>query len=219
MTDEVAPGLTSAGAGWIVVLPVKQAARAKSRLGGLPEAGPRLARAIALDTIDAVRACAVVAEVVVVTDDADLAASLPPGVACVTERAGTGPNAAVEAAMAGIRDAVPRAALLADLPALRPGDLEEALLLAASVVRGVVPDAEGTGSTLVTASAGASWASAFGPSSFERHLALGCVELAVQAESSLRRDVDTPDHLASAAALGLGPRTRAWHSASVAPGP
>jgi 2-phospho-L-lactate guanylyltransferase len=73
----------------------------------------------------------------------------------------------------------------------------------------VVPDAEGTGSTLVTARPGVAWAAAFGAGSFARHTALGCAPLPVPAASTLRRDVDTAEQLADAAALGLGPRTTA----------
>ena len=196
--------------GWTVVLPVKHAGRAKSRLSGLDRAGPALARAIALDTIEAVAACAAVGRVVVVTDDDGLAASVPSGVVIVEDRERGGPNAAVVAAMALIPESAPRAALLADLAALRPADLESALAAAARVDRGVIPDAEGDGSTLVTARAGVPWASAFGASSLQRHVALGCAVLDAPPDSSLRRDVDTPAHLAAAADLGLGPRTAEW---------
>jgi 2-phospho-L-lactate guanylyltransferase len=199
--------------GWTVVLPVKNAGRAKSRLAGLRDAGPALARAIALDTIEAVAACTAVARVVVVTDDGELAASAPPGVLIFEDQQGRGPNAAIVTAMASIPDSAPRAALLADLAALRPADLEVALDAAAAVDRGVVPDAEGDGSTLVTARAGVPWESAFGASSFDRHIALGCAVLDVPAHSTLRRDVDTPAHLAAAAALGLGPRMERWRLA------
>ena len=195
---------------WIVVLPVKQASRAKSRLGGRAA----LARAIALDTIEAVASCAAVARVVVVTDDAELEASVPSGVVVTADRAGAGPDAAIVEAMAGLPESSPRAALLADLPALRPQDLAQALAAAASVERAVVADAEGTGSTLVTASAGVSWTSAFGADSFARHLALGCTALDVPADSSLRRDVDTPAHLGAAEGMGLG----RWTSAAVRAG-
>ncbi len=200
------------------MLPVKDANRAKTRLAGLPDAGPALARAIALDTIEAVAACAAVAQVVVVTDDAELAAagsgrgeaSAPPhGVRIVHDREPAGPNAAVLAAMATIPVTEPRAALLGDLAALRPEDLERALTHASASERGVVPDAEGEGSTLVTARPGVPWASAFGAGSFAQHLALGCAVLAVPADSSLRRDVDTPAHLEAALELGVGPRTAA----------
>jgi 2-phospho-L-lactate guanylyltransferase len=102
---------------------------------------------------------------------------------------------------------MPRAALLGDLPALRPADLAAALVAAASVNRGVVADAEGTGSTLVTAGAGVDWASSFGDGSFARHVALGCVPLDVADGSTLRRDVDTARQLEAAVLLGLGPRT------------
>jgi 2-phospho-L-lactate guanylyltransferase len=199
---------------WIVVLPVKQASRAKSRLGG----GAALARAIALDTIEAVAACEAVAKVVVVTDDPELEAFVGGGgVVVMRDRAAAGPDAAIVQAMAELPASAPRAALLGDLPALHPHDLAEALAAAAGVDRGVVADAEGTGSTLVTASAGVAWASAFGADSFARHVALGCTALEVPADSSLRRDVDTPAHLASAGLLGLGRRTTAALRALAAP--
>ena len=62
-----------------------------------------------------------------VTDDDGLAASVPSGVVIVEDRERGGPNAAVVAAMAPIPESAPRAALLADLAALRPADLESAL--------------------------------------------------------------------------------------------
>ncbi|GAA5031849.1 2-phospho-L-lactate guanylyltransferase [Microbacterium fluvii] len=110
---------------------------------------------------------------------------------------------------AAVADGRPTAALLGDLPALRPEDLAQALEAAASVDRAVVADAEGTGSTLVTAGAGVPWASSFGDGSLARHVALGCAPLDVPADSTLRRDVDTADQLEAARALGLGPRTSA----------
>ncbi len=48
----------------------------------------------------------------------------------------------------------------------------------------------------------------FGTDSAARHRELGLVELPIASGSTLRRDVDTPEQLAAAAALGLGPRTR-----------
>jgi 2-phospho-L-lactate guanylyltransferase len=95
--------------------------------------------------------------------------------------------------------------MLGDLPALRPADLADALRRAAAFERTVVADAEGTGSTLVTARADVPWAAAFGDGSLARHLALGAVSL--DAAPSLRRDVDTPDQLAEASRLGLGVRS------------
>jgi len=198
---------------WVVVVPVKPSSRGKSRLD-VPGVGRAdLARAIALDTLAAATACELVAQVVVVTDDAALArdATAIPALRFVPEGDAGGLDAAVAAGMAAT-DAnarMPRAALLGDLPALRPADLAEALRAAASVERGVVADAEGTGSTLVTAGIGAAWASSFGDGSFARHVALGCAALVIPDASTLRRDVDTAEQLAAAAALGLGPRTAA----------
>lgn len=209
--------------GWVVVVPVKAAARGKSRLDVSGADRMSLARAIALDTIAAAAACTAVSRVVVVTDDGGLimAATDMPGLRFVAETP-TGEEALALAAATGMvpdglnaaiargmltAEGMPRAALLGDLPALRPDDLRVALEAAAAVERGVVADAEGTGSTLVTASPGTPWQASFGDGSFSRHLALGCVALDVTEDSTLRRDVDTAEQLDAADALGLGPRT------------
>lgn len=190
--------------GWTVVIPVKPAAHGKSRLAGAPGDRAALARAIALDTIDAARhACAVV---VVTADPGIASAARQLGARVVDESAPAGLNAAIAR---GVDAAAPghRAAMLGDLPALRPADLTAALRSAQGLERAVVADAEGTGSTLVTAREGVPWASAFGPDSYARHRALGCVPL--DAAPGLQRDVDTVEQLAAASALGLGPRTSA----------
>jgi 2-phospho-L-lactate guanylyltransferase len=189
-------------------MPVKPAAVGKSRL--VVEGVDRiaLARAIALDTIAAAAAAESVAQVVVVTDDAllpVLAADIP-GLRMVPEGEAKGLNAAVAEGARHI-DGMPRAALLGDLPALRPGDLDEALSRAEALERCVVADADGTGSTLVTAAAGVEWESHFGPGSFAEHVSRGCTPLEVAAASTLRHDVDTSEQLRAADGLGLGPRT------------
>lgn len=195
---------------WTVVVPVKDPSRGKSRLVVAGADRTALARAIALDTIAAAAACDLVEKVVVVGDDGGLvlgALDLP-GLRFVPEGDARGLDEAISRGFAGF-DGMPRAALLGDLPALRPRDLASALAAAASVDRAVVADAEGTGSTLVTAAADAEWRSAFGDGSFARHVALGCVPLEVPDDSTLRRDVDTAEQLDEARALGLGPRTAA----------
>lgn len=214
------------GGDWVVVVPVKPAAAGKTRLEVPGIDRVALARAIALDTIAAATACDEVGQVIVVSDDAALplqAAGIP-GLRFVseTEPDGSVPLAAATAradggsrldaavavgiAAAGER---PRAALLGDLPALRPDDLAAALRAATAHDRTVVADAEGTGSTLLTAAAGVPWRSSFGDGSFVRHLDLGFVALDLPDASTLRRDVDTAAQLAEARALGLGPRTAA----------
>src|SRR3546814_10618148 len=64
------------------------------------------------------------------------------------------------------------------------------------------------------ARSGAVWTSAFGEDSAQRHRLLGCTDLDLPADSTLRRDVDTPAQLEAAASLGLGPRTSALVSAA-----
>ena len=194
---------------WAVIIPVKPAAVGKTRLDVAGVDRVTLARAIVLDTIATAVACDVVAQVFVVTDDAALAALAfdIPGLRFVPEGEARGIDAAVAAGAEAAGERMPRAALLGDLPALRPADLADALSPASSLARTVVADAEGTGTTLVTAGSGIPWRSSFGDGSLARHVALGCVPLDVAASSTLRRDVDTADQLERAAALGLGSRT------------
>jgi 2-phospho-L-lactate/phosphoenolpyruvate guanylyltransferase len=201
--------------GWAVIIPVKPTSVGKSRLDLPTVDRVTLARAIALDTIAAASASAAVAQVYVVTDDAALIALAfdIPGLRFVPEDEGGGRLRGIDAAVAAGAEAagegMPRAALLGDLPALRPGDLAAALTAAAAHERAVVADAEGTGTTLVTAGSGSPLLTAFGAGSYARHLALGCVGLELEGASTVRHDVDTAEQLALAGGLGLGPRTSA----------
>lgn len=212
-------------ADWVVVIPVKPATAGKSRLSVVGVDRAALARAIARDTIDAAAHTPGIGEVIVVTDDAAATATVPTGSAAavsVLADPGGGLNAAIAAGMTGHVDRS-RAALLGDLPALRPAEFAAALRAAAGVDRAVVPDAEGTGSTLVTAAAGVTWQSAFGADSFARHERLGAVPVQVDAASGLRRDIDTAAQLPQLEDLGAGPRTaallRAARAGSTAPPP
>jgi 2-phospho-L-lactate guanylyltransferase len=185
---------------WTVIIPVKPAESAKSRLG----LGPGVARAIALDTVAAAVASAAVGRVLVVTSDPGFR---PPGAEIVVEESPAGIDDAIRTAAALAPDG-PRAALLGDLPSLRPRDLTAALALAPHHPRAFVTDREGTGTTLVTAAAGMVLITAFGPDSAAAHRALGLAELALPAGSTVTADVDTLEHLEVARVLGLGPATR-----------
>jgi 2-phospho-L-lactate/phosphoenolpyruvate guanylyltransferase len=113
------------------------------------------------------------------------------------------------------------AALTADLPALRPAELATALRAAghgvpsAELVPGpefvpgaaFVPDAAGVGTTLYAAPPGGEFRPMFGGASRARHAAAGATQLALDGIDGLRQDVDTPDDLRAAVALGVGPRT------------
>jgi 2-phospho-L-lactate guanylyltransferase len=197
---------------WSLVIPVKVLARAKSRLAAL--AGPSrsaLALAMAADTVSAVAACPAVCAMIVVTDDREAADALGAlGAVVVADEPGSGLNAALAhgAAVAAARwPASGTGALGADLPALRPAELGSGLQAAAAWPEAFVPDAAGTGTTLYTARPGVTFSPRFGTGSAGRHRAAGAAELLLADAPGLRRDVDTPDDLRDAAALGLGPRT------------
>jgi 2-phospho-L-lactate/phosphoenolpyruvate guanylyltransferase len=205
----------SASGEWVVVLPVKHARHGKRRLSGAPlgeGAGQRsaLARAIATDALTATRACRAVSELVVVTADpvvADLARGAGDDVLSGDDRG------LDEAVRAGLTEAarrwpqLGRAVLLADVPALRPEQLELALRAAAAHPSCFVPDLDGGGTVLLTARPGVDPRPAFGPGSAARHERLGAVRLDLDLPA-LRRDVDTLDDLRQAALLGVGPATR-----------
>ncbi|WP_426595186.1 2-phospho-L-lactate guanylyltransferase [Cellulomonas sp. McL0617] len=188
---------------WVVVVPVKPAAAGKTRLAGVlgPADRAALARAMALDTVEAAAATPGVARVLVVTSDDELRAALP----VVVDDPGGGLNAAIRAGLAQVVG--PVAVLLGDLPALRPQDLASALLLAGRHARAFVADADGTGTTLLTGLVAVT--PRFGAGSADLHEAAGHVRLDVAAGSTLRRDVDVPADIAAVARLGVGPRTAA----------
>ena len=197
--------------GWTLVLPVQNAGRAKSRLmvpSGVDHA--QLARAMALDTLTAVRGCPLVQRRVVVTSDPVVGAAALVAGDDVLPDDGHGLSAAVAAGVATARLLAPNGAigvLLADLPAVTPDDLTLALSAAGSHRCAFVPDSEGTGTVLLTAFSGGHLRPSFGAGSAARHQALGAVRLDLDLPR-LRGDVDTADGLRAAAALGLGAHTR-----------
>lgn len=198
---------------WALVVPVKHLDRAKSRLaraaGGHRE---DLALAIACDTVAAARSCPGVAAVFVVTDDARAGAELAGlGAVVVDGEPGTGLNPALEHGAAFAREHLPGTgvcALSADLPALRPEELERVLAAASGHGRSFLPDTPGVGTTLFAATPGHPFSPAFEGASRARHLSGGARELVLPNVASVRRDVDTPEDLLAAVALGVGPRTR-----------
>lgn len=210
---------------WILVVPVKDARRGKTRLADVLEPGARaaLVRAMALDTVEAVLGCPRVVRVLVVTADPDVtaAASALPRVRVLPEPAAAAGDApggwasldrAVSAGVAAARAEAPTAhvgVLLGDLPGLDPAELDAALAAAEGHPLAVLPDAEGTGTTLLTARAGERLRPAFGGGSAAAHQRLGHVEIALPEASTLRHDVDVPADLAALVERGVGGRTGA----------
>ena len=195
---------------WGVVVPVKRLEVAKSRLAAYGD-GVRvqLALAFAADVVTAALQCSAVQRVLVVTDDPTAAALLAElGASVVPDLPDAGLNAALvhgAAQLLGQDPSLSVAAVSADLPALTAVDLDAVLAGVEPGARAFVPDASGSGTTLLAARAPAALAPAYGAGSRARHLASGAAELA--AAPGVRRDVDTPADLRDALALGVGRRT------------
>ncbi|MFR9800829.1 2-phospho-L-lactate guanylyltransferase [Pseudonocardia sp. RS010] len=206
--------MSSRGVG--LVVPVKGLDAAKSRLRGAADGGvgdparhAELALALALDTLAAVLAAARVAAVVVVTSDETVGQELAgTRVRVVRDEPASGLNAALVHGTALLPRELPHGALQADLPALRPEELDSALgeALAHASGRAFCADARGDGTTLLLAAPGTPLNPRFGPGSAAAHTASGAVPL-VGGLPGLRRDVDTEADLREACALGVGPRT------------
>lgn len=191
---------------WHLVVPVKRAVAAKTRLEPPPPLSrPHLARAVARDTLEAVCRAVPAAQVTVVTsDDTARRVARALGAAQLDD-----PGAGLDAALRAGLDAAGgpwRAVLLGDLPALTEEELRVALAACAAYPEAVVPDAQGTGTVLLTSTRGGPQPS-FGQGSAARHARTATL-LALDLPR-LRRDVDTWADLGEALALGVGRHTRA----------
>ena len=219
---------------WTVVVPLKSLSGAKSRLAPWlgQQAREELMRAMVGDVLAAAAAASRVDRIVIVTGDPamvevarDVLGQAPDVVLDVVEEPEPpGLNPAVHAGIDAARRLSPSngvGVLLGDLPALRPAELDEALGAAGRLPRGVVADAAGTGTTLLTALPGVAMEPAFGPGSAALHRARGHATIPTAPASGLSHDVDVPADLAAAAAIGVGPRTRqiAFPARPPQPGP
>lgn len=196
---------------WRLVLPVKEAARAKSRLHvPAPISRPELARAVALDTLETVCRALSSGDVVTVTSDPVVGPAAETLGALVVPDPGAGLNVAIAAGISAAtadQALVGVAVLLGDLPALRPEDLLTALAACADHPRATVPDHEGSGTVLLTARPGIPLTPSFGTGSAGRHAQVATVLLPDLPR--LRQDVDDLASLRTAVQLGVGPRTTA----------
>lgn len=176
---------------WTLLVPLKPPRVAKSRLRGAVPGMPHeeLVLALAEATVRAASGSPEVGRLVVIGHGVQLGFELLP------DRHGD-LNEALREAAAQVRG--PVAAMPADLPALRPGELTEALRRVDG--RGFVPDAEGTGTVLLAAQRGP-LRPCFGPGSAKAHEDDGAHRLD-HAWPTLRRDVDTPADLREALRLG-----------------
>jgi 2-phospho-L-lactate guanylyltransferase len=193
---------------WTVVLPVKELAVAKSRLGPPGAARTAIALAMARDVATAAAACSVVGGVLVVTDDPRAAEGVPADwVEPDVPHDGMSAAVAYGAAAAAARRPTQGVVVLAsDLPALAPGSLQ-AVLESFEGSRGVVADWSGVGTALLAAAPGVPLAPSYEGGSFAAHRGSGALDLTALADQGLRHDVDTVDDLAAVIAIGVGPAT------------
>lgn len=199
----------TAAPGWTAIIPVKSLASAKSRL---THARPGdLALAFLLDVVAALQSTPSVVDIIVVTSDPDVsAAALAAGARVVDDSRHPGINAAAAWGARNRRHPGGTAVLVSDLPCLTADSCALALALAGEYRTSFLPDAEGTGTTMWCATEGQDVRTAFGVDSRRAHAAAGAVDLMEHHPQSAaglvpaRRDVDTPDDLAAAIALGVG---------------
>lgn len=198
-----------------LIIAVKRLTAAKSRLSALFDADTRerVVLAMLVDTITAARAVPAVGSVTVVTPDpVATRAAREIGAAVVADP--TGPdhpdplNNAILAAYGMVGATTPNIVVLqGDLPALKSAELSDAMACAALHPSSFVADRQGTGTAALFAF-GIPLDPRFGADSASRHRAAGAVELAGP-WPGLRCDIDTPEDLAEARALGVGAATAA----------
>lgn len=199
---------------------MKPLTRAKTRLRGVAQGGSGaldahagLVLALARDTLAAVAGAAVVRRVVVICSDGVVCGALAvDGVESIPDEPAAGLNSALQYGAAVLRAADPAtavAALLADLPALLPQELDCAIRQGlATGGHAFCADRVGTGTTLLIAPPQHGLKPRFGPGSAAAHRAGGARELSGR-WPGLRCDVDTAADLRLARELGLGRFTQA----------
>lgn len=209
---------SSSPARYGVLVPVKPPAVAKSRLAGLGDTvREALVVSFAADTVSAALESPLVARVLVVTDDHELARMMSAlGASVVPDGTADDLNGSLVQAAAELHRRWPGlgiVALTADLPAVRPEELTRALEAANGDGQSFVADADGTGTTMLVSPNMERFQPQFGAGSRQAHLMAGAEEIRAGALRGLRRDVDDPDDLSDALSIGVGDRT-----ASVADG-
>jgi 2-phospho-L-lactate guanylyltransferase len=203
MTDRITAGE------WVIVVPVKQLDRAKTRLFTRATTVRReLALAFSLDVVSACLASQRVHTVFVVTpDDTVSAAVLALGATVVPQRSDEGLNDSLIRGSTAAAAASPHrriGLLAADLPALRTHELDLALAESEQWDRCFVADVAGTGTTFVAVAPGISVQPRFGPRSRAAHAQAGFIELTTPELARIRCDVDTEVDLWYAQLLGVG---------------
>lgn len=205
----------------VLLVPIKPLARAKTRLRGAAGRGPgtpkahtELVLALARDTLAAAAGAAMVHRAVAICSDGVVCRALEmDGVEAIPDLPAAGLNSALRYGEALLRTTDPAAtvaALPADLPALRPQELDRAIHHGLDTCgRVFCTDHAGTGTTLLLAPPGRALEPRYGPGSAAAHRTSGAREISGY-WPGLRCDVDTAGDLALALELGLGRFTQAF---------
>lgn len=196
-------------AAWRLVIPVKGGRGAKTRLRA-PDGvdHPSLALALALDTLAAATEALGGERVVVVTCDPVVCRAAEDHGCLVVADPGDGLNRAIQAGLRAVagHSGCPGGVLLGDLPALRANELVHALAAAQGHRLAFVPDLEGAGTVLLTATQPGRLVPRFGSRSAAAHEEAGHARLDLDLPG-LRRDVDDETSLRMALDLGVGSHT------------
>jgi 2-phospho-L-lactate guanylyltransferase len=199
-----------------LIIAVKRLAAAKTRLAPVFSAPTRerVVLAMLIDTMTAAAKTPALHSITVVTPDdvaAEAARALGADVlADPTPEDHPDPLnhavAAAESAVASAPQAPPNIVVLqGDLPAMQTHELTEAIAAARAYPRSFVADRHGSG-TVALFAFGERVQPAFGPDSAQRHRHSGAIEL-TGPWPGMRCDIDTPDDLRVARALGVGAAT------------
>jgi 2-phospho-L-lactate guanylyltransferase len=206
--------------GWVAVVPVKDPARAKSRLGvGRGDTGggaseverAGLAQAFAHDVLGALKGAPIVSRVMVITGSHETS-RLAEALSCESLADPTGSlNDAIRFGAESIGGENPICIWVSDLPCLQPDDVEMVLAQAASALatgamQAFVADDKVVGTTALLARAPKYLTPHFGLDSAAVHEAAGATPL--PGTPRARLDVDTQDDLRRAIDLGVGPATQ-----------
>ena len=198
---------------WTVIIPVKAWALAKARLGVSNERRVELARAFSLDVLHCVVDTPQVGQIIVVTAEPELEArARTAGALILNDRpllSGDSLNDAIRLGRSWAlvnAPAEPIVVIPGDLPSLTPGALAEALEMMADCETSFVPDAEDSGTTLLSAATPQLLRPLYGAASGRRHCAHGSPPI-MNVDPRVRRDVDTMFDLACALQLGVGEET------------
>jgi 2-phospho-L-lactate/phosphoenolpyruvate guanylyltransferase len=206
-----------------LIVAVKRLAAAKTRLAPVFSGPTResLVLAMLVDTLTAAMRVSAVRHITVVTpDEVAAAAAADLGAEVFSDPTPAGHpdplNNAISAAERVVSASITNIVVLqGDLPALQTQELTEAIAAARRHKRSFVADRPGTGTAALCAF-GTALDPRFGPDSSAQHRLSGAIEL-TGGWPGLRCDIDTPDDLAIARRLGVGPATSRAVSAPSAP--